>query len=65
MDERKGAFANLDLKDKFDFDLPVSGGFRFEGTPNQSRSELDLYRTFDGRMGSVTPSMGYTTEETK
>lgn len=65
MAEKQGAFADLDLKDKFDFDLPVSGGFRFEGTPNQSRSELDLYKTFDGRMGSVTPSMGYTTEETK
>lgn len=65
MDERKGAFVNLDLKDKFDFNLPVSGNINIDGTSNEPRSELDLYKTFDGRMGSVTPSMGYTTEETK
>lgn len=66
MAERQGAFADLSVENRFDdFDLPVSGSIRFEKRPNQSRSELDLYRTFDGRMGSVTPSMGYTTEKTK
>ena len=66
MAERQGAFANLNVENRFDdFNLPVSGSMRFEKRPNQSRSELDLYRTFDGSMGSVTPSMGYTTEETK
>jgi len=59
MAERQGAFANLNVENRFDeFDLPVSGSMRFEKLPNQSRSELDLYRTFDGSMGSVTPSMG-------
>ena len=66
MAERQGAFADLSVENRFDdFDLPVSGSMHFEKRPNQSRSELDLYRTFDGSMGSVTPSMGYTTEETK
>ena len=66
MAERQGAFADLSVENRFDgFDLPVSGSIRFEKRPNQSRSELDLYRTFEGNGGSVTPSMGYTTEETK
>ena len=30
MDERKGAFVNLDLKDKFDFNLPVSGNLSID-----------------------------------
>ena len=42
MDERKGAFVNLDLKDKFDFNLPVSGNLSIDGTSNEPRSELDL-----------------------
>ena len=66
MAERQGAFADLSVENRFDgFDLPVSGSMRFEKQPNQSRSELDLYRTFEGNGGRVTPSMGYTTEETK
>jgi len=66
MDEKQGAFADLDFKDKFDdFDLPVSGNINIDGTSNEPRSELDLYRTFDGRMGSIKPSIGYTIEETK
>ena len=66
MAEKKGVFADLSVENRFDnFDMPVSGSMSFEKRPNQSRSELDLYRTFEGNGGSVTPSMGYTTEETK
>jgi len=66
MAEKKGVFADLSVENRFDnFDMPVSGSMSFEKRPNQSRSELDLYRTFEGNGGSVTPSMGYTTEETQ
>jgi len=56
---RPGGLANIDLTGA---NLPISGGINYTTGPDGSRAEIDLNKTFEGRMGSVTPSIGYTDE---
>ena len=56
---RPGAFAEIDLRKS---NLPISGGIRYDAGPDGSRAEIDLNKTFEGRLGSITPTIGYTDE---
>ena len=58
---KPGVLGQLDLRNS-QIDLPVSGGIRYDAGPDGSRAEIDLNKTFEGRLGSVTPSIGYTDE---
>ena len=56
---KPGALAELDLRRA---NLPISGGIRYDAGPDGSRAEIDLNKTFEGRLGSITPRLGYTDE---
>jgi hypothetical protein len=58
---RPGAFADLNLR-PVDIDLPISGGIRYQSMPDGSVVEVDLNKTFEGKSGSIRPSIGYTDE---
>ena len=53
------AYADIDFTE---FNLPFSGGINYTTSPDGSRAEIDLNKTFEGGMGSVTPSIGVTEE---
>jgi hypothetical protein len=58
---RPGSFADLNLR-PVDIDLPISGGIIYQSMPDGSVVEVDLNKTFEGKYGSIRPSIGYTDE---